>query len=98
MSSTRSSCKEICNVESLKPLGSPGELAIQLRKWAEEERVQDVAMVIRDPNGRLAVNFTQQKPGELAEMAAWLLAVAQHQMCCVNGLPDIEEVEECGED
>lgn len=79
------------NVETLQADGgSPGELAVDLRKWAEDGSIVDVVILSRGPDGALGLMFSPQDSAELSELASYLSAFVQNAVWREN-VPPVEE-------
>jgi len=88
------------NVQTLKANGgSVGELAIDLRKWAESGEAVDAIVLTRGPDGALGIQYTTQETAQIGELSHFLAAHVQHQLWSHNEPPEmIDEDEGCDED
>lgn len=84
------------NVEVLKADGcSVGELAVDLRKWAEEGHAVDAVVIHRDPDGALAINYSLQGTPDICEIASYLNAYANRLVWNENAAPEFAPKDRC---
>lgn len=89
------------NVATLKRLGaSVCELAVDLHKTAEDDKVMDALVVTRAPDGLLQLQHSAMDTASITEIATYLSAYAAKQVWIENESPQVfdEGSEECDED